>query len=56
MCDLNLKGMKRFDARVAVLETLKENGLFRDIKNNAMVVPICNRSKDIIEPLIKPQW
>ncbi|XKL60308.1 hypothetical protein PGB90_001324 [Kerria lacca] len=49
-------GMKRFDARVAVLETLKENGLFRDIKNNAMVVPICNRSKDIIEPLIKPQW
>lgn len=21
-----------------------------------MVVPICSRSKDVVEPLIKPQW
>ena len=21
-----------------------------------MVVPVCSRSKDIVEPLIKPQW
>ncbi|PSN35861.1 Valine--tRNA ligase [Blattella germanica] len=49
-------GMKRFEARKAVLEALKENGLYRDTINNPMVVPICSRSKDVVEPLIKPQW
>ena len=48
--------MKRFDARTAVLEALKEKGLYRDTKSHQMVVPICSRSKDIVEPLIKPQW
>ncbi|XP_070532577.1 valine--tRNA ligase-like [Ptychodera flava] len=48
--------MKRFDARVAVLNALKEKGLYRETKDNPMVVPICSRSKDIVEPLIKPQW
>lgn len=48
--------MKRFDARTAVLEALKEKGLYRDTKEHHMVVPICSRSKDIVEPLIKPQW
>lgn len=49
-------GMKRFDARKAVLQALKDKGLFKEIKDNPMVVPVCNRSKDIVEPLIKPQW
>ncbi|XP_014261778.1 valine--tRNA ligase [Cimex lectularius] len=49
-------GMRRFDARTAVLEALKSEGLYRETKDNPMVVPICNRSKDVVEPLIKPQW
>ncbi|KAM4697001.1 valine--tRNA ligase [Rhinophrynus dorsalis] len=49
-------GMKRFEARKAVLAALKEKGLFKEIKDNPMVVPICSRSKDIVEPLLKPQW
>jgi len=49
-------GMKRFDARKAVLEALTEKGLYRETKDNPMVVPVCNRSKDIVEPLVKPQW
>ena len=49
-------GMKRFDARKAVLAALEEKGLYRETKDNPMVVPICNRSKDIVEPIIKPQW
>lgn len=49
-------GMKRFDARKAVLNKLKELGLYKDTVNNAMVIPVCSRSKDIVEPLIKPQW
>ncbi|XP_071802755.1 valine--tRNA ligase-like [Asterias amurensis] len=50
------KGMKRFEARKAVLAALKEKGLYKETKENPMVVPICSRSKDIVEPLLKPQW
>jgi len=50
------KGMKRFLARKAVLDALKEKGLYRETRDHTMVVPICSRSKDIVEPLIKPQW
>jgi len=49
-------GMKRFDARTAVLSALQDKNLYRGSKDNPMVVPICSRSKDIIEPLLKPQW
>ncbi|XP_014283591.1 valine--tRNA ligase isoform X1 [Halyomorpha halys] len=49
-------GLKRFDARKAVLESLKKKELYRETVDNAMVVPICSRSKDVVEPLIKPQW
>ncbi|KAI4811290.1 hypothetical protein KUCAC02_014203 [Chaenocephalus aceratus] len=47
-------GMKRFEARKAVLQALKDRGHFKEIKDNPMVVPV--RSKDIVEPLLKPQW
>ncbi|XP_041480879.1 valine--tRNA ligase-like isoform X2 [Lytechinus variegatus] len=50
------KGMKRFNARRAVLEALKEKDLYRGTKPNPMVVPTCSRSKDIVEPLLKSQW
>ena len=48
--------MKRFDARKAVQSALDKLGLYRGTADNPMVVPICSRSKDIVEPLIKPQW
>lgn len=49
-------GMKRFQCRKEILITLKELGLYKETTNNPMVVPICSRSKDIVEPMIKPQW
>jgi len=49
-------GMKRFDARKAVQEEMVKLGLYRETKDNPMVVPVCSRSKDIVEPIIKPQW
>ncbi|TNN81671.1 Valine--tRNA ligase [Liparis tanakae] len=49
-------GMKRFEARKTVLQALKDRGQFIEIKDNPMVVPVCSRSKDIVEPLLKPQW
>ena len=33
--------MKRFDARKAVLQALKDRDLYRGTKDNPMVVPIC---------------
>lgn len=50
------KGMKRFDVRYKIQDDLKEKGLYVDKKDNAMKVPLCEKSKDIIEPLMKPQW
>ncbi|XP_077066224.1 valine--tRNA ligase [Siphateles boraxobius] len=49
-------GMKRFEARKTVLQALKDRGQFKEVKDNPMVVPVCSRSKDIVEPLLKPQW
>lgn len=52
----DFSGLPRFVARVKVLEALKAKGLYRDTKENPMTLPMCSRSKDVIEPLIKPQW
>lgn len=51
-------GMKRFDARFAIRAELRSLGLIEEDKpkNNQMKVPICSRSKDIVEPRIKEQW
>ena len=49
-------GMKRFVARTAVLKELQNLGLYRGTKDNPMVVPICSRSKDVVEPMLKVQW
>jgi valyl-tRNA synthetase len=50
------EGLQRFDARIAVLEALKEKGLYVGTEDNKMVIPICTRSGNIVEPMLKPQW
>ncbi|KAJ9263210.1 valyl-tRNA synthetase [Paecilomyces variotii] len=50
------KGQKRFDARYTVVEELTKLGLFVKKESHAMKIPLCEKSKDVIEPLIKPQW
>ncbi|KAL9153603.1 hypothetical protein ABFS82_10G060500 [Erythranthe guttata] len=49
-------GMPRFEARVAVTEALKKKGLFKGDQNNEMRLGICSRTRDVVEPLLKPQW
>ena len=49
-------GMMRFDVRVKLEEDLKKLGLYVGKKDNKMQIPICSRSGDIVEPLLKPQW
>lgn len=55
-CGPEWEGMKRFDARKAVIEQLKEKNLYIGQEDNEMTIPTCSRSGDIIEPLLKPQW
>ena len=52
----SFEGQKRFDARYTVVEALKEKGLYVKKEDNPMKVPLCSRSKDVIEPIMKPQW
>jgi len=49
-------GQKRFDARYTVVEELTKLGLFVKKEPNPMKVPLCVKSKDVIEPIMKPQW
>jgi valyl-tRNA synthetase len=49
-------GMKRFHVRNAVLAALKEKGLYVEAKDNEMQIPICSRSGDVVEQVMKPQW
>ncbi|XP_021357416.1 valine--tRNA ligase-like [Mizuhopecten yessoensis] len=49
-------GMKRFHARAAVIQDLKDLGLYRDTQPHSMVLPFCSRSKDVIERRLKDQW
>lgn len=49
-------GVKRFHARVQVVQALKDAGLFVGTQDNPMQIPVCSKSGDIIEPLLKAQW
>ena len=49
-------GMKRYDVRRQIIQDLKDKKLYKDTKPNPMSLGLCSRSKDVIEPILKPQW
>lgn len=52
-----LNNLHRYDAREKVLQLLESQGLRRGEKEQEkMVVPLCSRTGDIIEPMVKEQW
>ncbi|XP_018421060.1 PREDICTED: valine--tRNA ligase, mitochondrial [Nanorana parkeri] len=51
-----IQGVKRFDAREKLVAALKEKGLYRGDSEHSMVLPVCSRSGDVIEHLLKNQW
>ena len=53
---LTLNDIAVQQARVTVVDWLKELGLYRGVAPNAMRLGVCSRSKDVIEPVLKPQW
>jgi valyl-tRNA synthetase len=48
--------MPRFEARHKVVERLKSLNLFEEAKDHEMVLPLCSRTGDVLEPLLKEQW
>lgn len=50
------EGMPRFEARSVIIEKLKERQLFVKEEEYSTSIPVCSRSGDIIEPLLKSQW
>uniref|UniRef100_A0A8D2J1U5 Valine--tRNA ligase, mitochondrial n=1 Tax=Varanus komodoensis TaxID=61221 RepID=A0A8D2J1U5_VARKO len=50
------QGLNRFLAREKVLAALKEKGLYRGAREHPLVLPLCSRSGDVIEILLKSQW
>lgn len=47
---------KRFTARDLMKEELSRRGLLRSVKSHKLNLPVCMRSKDIVELLDRPQW
>lgn len=50
------EGMKRFHARVKVVDDMKKKGLYVGDAENPMSIPVCAKSGDFIESVMKPQW
>ncbi|XP_055534579.1 valine--tRNA ligase isoform X2 [Wyeomyia smithii] len=48
--------LPRYNARAKMLNFLANESLLRGTRPHSMVLPICSRSKDIVEFLLKPQW
>lgn len=55
-CGIEWSGLKRFDARMKVIQKLQEQKNLISQQDHDMVIPICSRSGDIIEPILKEQW
>ena len=53
---IDFQGKRRFDVRYEVRSKLEELGLFVKTEDNPMKVPLCGKTKDVIEPIMKPQW
>ncbi|GAA5850278.1 hypothetical protein JCM8547_001076 [Rhodosporidiobolus lusitaniae] len=50
------EGLKRFHARRKVVEEMKKKGLYVGDAENPMSIPVCAKSGDFIESVMKPQW
>jgi valyl-tRNA synthetase len=50
------RGMDRFEARDAVVQDLRQQGLLEKIENYELSVGTCQRCKTVVEPLLSTQW
>ena len=50
------RGMDRFVARKAIVADLDAAGLLIDTKKHKLMVPICTRTGQVVEPMLTDQW
>ena len=50
------RGLDRFAARKAVVADLEAQGLLVETKKHKLMVPICTRTGQVIEPMLTDQW
>jgi len=50
------QGLDRFVARKAVLADLEAQGLLVETKKHKLMVPICTRTGQVVEPMLTDQW
>ena len=50
------KGLDRYDARKAVLKDLEALGFLQKAVPHTMMVPLCTRTGQVIEPMLTDQW
>jgi valyl-tRNA synthetase len=50
------RGLDRYEAREAVVQDLREQGLLEKIEDYALSVGTCQRCKTVVEPLLSTQW
>jgi len=50
------RGMDRFDARKAVLRDLEAQGFLIESKPHKLMLPICARTGQVVEPMLTDQW
>ena len=50
------RGMDRYDARKAIVQDLKVEGLLESVKPHRMMVPRCGRTGAAVEPMLTDQW
>jgi valyl-tRNA synthetase len=50
------QGLDRFDARKAVIRDLQAIDLLLEIKPHKLMLPICARTGQVVEPMLTDQW
>ena len=53
---VHYQGMDRFVARKALLADLDKEGLLLDVKAHKLMLPICARTGQVVEPMLTDQW
>lgn len=50
------EGLDRFEARKKVVERFEELGLLEKVEDYEISLPVCERCKTIVEPILSDQW
>jgi len=52
----DFEGLDRFEAREKVIARFEELGLLEKIEDYEITLPVCERCKTIVEPILSEQW